>query len=184
MLERILIAGFGGQGIISMGKFLAAVAVDHVPHVTFFPSYGIEVRGGTSNCQVVLASEEIASPVPDRVDSLIVMNQQSLDRFAERLVEGGLLVVDSTLCTAEARPDAVTVPATELANGMGDTRVANTFLIGVYLTRRPLLPVAAVEREMERVLRGKGEHLLALNRRALHAGLEAGAPRRGARGGG
>jgi 2-oxoglutarate ferredoxin oxidoreductase subunit gamma len=181
MLERILIGGSGGQGIISMGKFLAAVAIRHVPHVTFYPSYGIEVRGGTSNCQVVLSTEEIASPVPDLVDTLIVMNAQSLNRFATRLAAGGLLLLDSSLCNAARHPGAVTVAATERANTMGDTRVANSILIGAYLACRPLLPVEAVEREMARVLRGKGDALVALNHRALHAGLRAGAGAEGAK---
>ena len=173
MLERILIGGSGGQGIISMGKFISAVALNHVPHVTFFPSYGIEVRGGTSNCQIVLSSHEIASPVTEQLDTLIVMNQQALDRFADQLTDGGLLLINASLCEAVERNGAVAVKATDMADELGDTRVANSIMIGAYLARRPVLPVDAVEQEIRRVLAGKDDALIDLNRRAFHAGLES-----------
>jgi 2-oxoglutarate ferredoxin oxidoreductase subunit gamma len=173
MLERILIGGSGGQGIISMGRLLAAVAMEHVPHVTFFPSYGIEVRGGTSNCQIVLSSGEIASPVPDEVDTLIAMNQQSLDRFAGQRVAGGLLLVNASLCPeATAAGGAVLVKATDMANDLGDVRVANSIMLGVYQARRPILPLAAMEQEIRNMLAEKGDALIDLNLRAFRAGLE------------
>ena len=94
MLERIFIAGSGGQGVLTTGKLLASVAVDHVDHLTFFPSYGAEVRGGTSNCQVVFSSNEIASPVSEEFDTLIIMNQESANVFLDRQTPDALVLLN------------------------------------------------------------------------------------------
>ena len=90
MLERVIFAGFGGQGVLTIGKMVAELGMDAFPQVTYFPSYGTEVRGGTANCQVILSSREIASPIVDTADSLILMNQPSLEKFFPLLKRGGI----------------------------------------------------------------------------------------------
>jgi 2-oxoglutarate ferredoxin oxidoreductase subunit gamma len=171
MLERVIIAGSGGQGIVLIGRLLATVAVQNVPHVTFFPAYGAEVRGGVSNCHVVLSSEEIASPLSERFDTLIIMNQESLAVYQGMLVPGGLGIVNSSLCKASKIPSAVAIPATEIANDLGDTRVANFIMLGAYVARKPLVQPAQVESAIREFLAGKSEDLVALNTKAFHAGL-------------
>jgi len=172
MLERLLIAGSGGQGVILAGRIVASAAMRSVPHVTFFPSYGAEVRGGTSNCQTVLSTDEIHSPLPSRVDSMIVMNQPSMERYRKMLVRGGLMIENSTLC---GRPPgataAISVPATEMAESLGSIRAANMILLGVYLRRKKLIPVEDVESEIRSAFVGKDDSLLKINIEAFHAGL-------------
>ena len=140
MHERVIIAGAGGQGIILTGKLLASAALQHVAHITFFPSYGAEVRGGVSKCQVVLSSEEIASPVSARFDSAIIMNQASLDRYLPNVEPGGVVIVNASLCRPPPGTAAVAVPATEQAIELGDVRVANFIMLGACLRMKPLVP--------------------------------------------
>ena len=120
--HRLIVAGFGGQGVLSLGKLLCISAMAEGKTVTYLPSYGAEVRGGTANCQVTISSGSIYSPLVERADSLIILNQLSYDRFAARLREGGLMVVNSSAIDArEGNGDGrmVAVPATELAAQMG-----------------------------------------------------------------
>jgi 2-oxoglutarate ferredoxin oxidoreductase subunit gamma len=174
MLERLLIAGSGGQGVLLIGRTLAAVALDDLPHVTFFPSYGIEVRGGTSNCQVVMSSDPIPSPVCEQFDSMMLMNEESAGRFLPRLVPGGLAVLNSSLCRPSDRPGAAAVAATDLANGLGDIRVANLVMLGAYLARRHILPAGAEERKIRDHLSARvGASMLELNIKALRAGMRS-----------
>jgi len=175
MEERILIAGSGGQGALTIGKFIAQVAMaDH--RVTFFPSYGAEVRGGTAHCHVVISDHEIANPVVDEATVLVLMNQMSYRRFASRLRPDGLLVVNSTMVRAEpatACGQLVAVPASQLASEMGDLRVANVILLGAMNTARPLLDEQAVYRTMEEVLGhdASKSRLLDLNKQAYQVGV-------------
>jgi 2-oxoglutarate ferredoxin oxidoreductase subunit gamma len=171
MLERVLIAGSGGQGIILAGKLLAAASVEDVPHVTFFPAYGAEVRGGTSNCQVIFSSREIASPVSEALDSMLLMNQASVNRFLPRIVPGGLLIVNTSLSALPDIPDTVSVAATELADDLGDPRVANTIMLGAYLARKGTPRTASVEQTIKETLAGKKQDLIELNIKALQLGL-------------
>ena len=151
MEERILIAGAGGQGALTIGKFLATVAMaSH--QVTFFPSYGAEVRGGTAHCHVVLSGEEIFNPVVDEASVLIVMNQMSYRRFLPRLRHDGLLLLNSSMVRPEPPPECgqlVAVPATQLASEMGNIRVANVILLGVMNTLKPLVDERAIFAAME-----------------------------------
>ena len=103
-LTRIVMAGAGGQGIIFLGKLLANAAVDAIPHVTYFPSYGAEVRGGNSHCQVILSPDEISSPVAEEFEAMILMNQQSVDKFLPCLEGKGLAVINSSLCNPGGKP--------------------------------------------------------------------------------
>ncbi len=173
MHERILVAGSGGQGIILSGKLLARVAIKNVPHITFIPAYGAEVRGGTSNCQVVLSSNEISSPVSEQFDSMLIMNQASLDKFLPQLVPGGQLIVNSSLCKPPHGMDAISIKATEIADDLGDTRVANFIMLGKYLAISKMASPGDFEKIVSALLAGKDKSLIELNMKAFRTGLEA-----------
>lgn len=175
MTERMIMAGWGGQGLMTLGKLLANVAMNEGKHVTYFPSYGAEVRGGTANCQVVMSDEPIYSPVVERADSLIIMNQPSYDRFESRIAPSGLMVLNTSMVTCETAHDDVTVarvPATDLANEIGNIRVANMIMLGAYLEQRKSLPVSAVRAYLSKIFTGPKAALVELNLQALRCGME------------
>ncbi len=175
MLERVLIAGSGGQGIIVTGKILASASTRTLPCVTFFPSYGAEVRGGTSNCQIVLSTNEIPCPVPSRVDSMIIMNQPSMDRYRKMLVHGGLMIVNATLCVSPAKmAGTIAVPATGMAERLGNIKAANMILLGVYAAHRKVIPAEHVEAEIRAAFSERDARLLSVNLEAFRAGLAYG----------
>jgi len=174
MLERILIVGSGGQGVILIGRLLATIAVRSTRHVTFFPSYGAEVRGGTSACQVILSSKEIASPLSETFDSIIVMNQSSVERFCKNVTKECLAVVNTSLCSppricSNIRP----VEATRLADSLGDTRVANFIMLGSFIASKPVIKPLQVEKGIRELLTGKNMALIELNIKAFRTGLQS-----------
>jgi len=189
--EEVIIAGFGGQGIILAGRLLAQTAMNAGKEVTFMPSYGAEVRGGTANCMVIIAEKEIACPVIGKPNSVIAMNKASLDKFAPRLKNGGLLVINSSLIDSEPqsilRPsgaaedglddsiEIIAVPADELAVQLGSQKAANMVALGVYLQKRTtmggLTPDAAVE-ALPNVLAKRYHKTLPVNAEALRRGAE------------
>jgi len=172
MLERILITGAGGQGVVLIGRLLASVAVRTMPHVTFFPSYGAEVRGGTSACQVILSSREIASPLSEKFDSIIVMNQAGLDRFVRQMTRGCLVIINKSMCEKPSVPSKmVTVDATKTADSLGDTRVANFIMLGAFLGVKPLVSIQDTEEAIRELLTGKDPSLIELNIKAFRSGL-------------
>jgi 2-oxoglutarate ferredoxin oxidoreductase subunit gamma len=172
MLERILIAGSGGQGIVLAGKILATAAVQQVPHVTFFPAYGAEVRGGTSNCQVILSSGEIASPTAEQFDTLILMNAESMDRYLALRAPDSLVLANSSLCNPPEGEGVVPVPATNIADGMGNARAANLIMLGILLSRKPMVTSACVEQELQCIFSRKSPVIMEMNLRAFRAGLQ------------
>jgi 2-oxoglutarate ferredoxin oxidoreductase subunit gamma len=174
--ERLIISGFGGQGVMTIGKFAASLAMDDGREVTFFPSYGAEVRGGTAHCHLIVSDEPIISPLVEEADSLIVMNQLSYDRFRPLLRAGGLLVLNSSLAEIDpakekAGAERVAVPATEIANEMGNVRVANVIIFGAYCARRKLLDPDRVLAGIDTVL-SERKHLQEINRLAFQKGME------------
>ena len=171
MLERILIAGEGGQGVILIGRLLASVAVKTIEHVTFFPSYGAEVRGGTSYCHVIMSSTEIASPLAGRFDSMIIMNQESANKFLPHRGKNCLVVVNSSLCAMPKGTSVLGISATELANELGNTCTANFIMLGAYLARKPVVLRADVEKSTRSMLSGKNQALVDLNIQAFRVGL-------------
>lgn len=173
MLERLLIAGSGGQGIILIGRLLAAASIKNSPHVTFFPAYGAEVRGGTSNCHVVLSSNEIASPLPEELDSMILMNQASVDKFLPMMTKRCLVLINGSMCKAPDRVSAISIPATDRANQMGHTRTANFIMLGAYLARKRLMPPDDIETGIAAAFSGKDHALTEINTRAFRIGLES-----------
>jgi 2-oxoglutarate ferredoxin oxidoreductase subunit gamma len=181
METNLLVAGFGGQGIMMLGKLLSHAACDSArKNVTFFPSYGAEQRGGTANCYVVISDEPIGVPVGDVMDDLIVMNGPSLDRFIGVLKKGGNLFINSSIVKDEiARKDVAVVkaPVTELALEMGAPRILNVVMLGVYVGYTDILDEKAVKETLLQQL-GKKENLISLNEEAFHKGLEIGKKQR------
>jgi 2-oxoglutarate ferredoxin oxidoreductase subunit gamma len=171
MLERILIAGSGGQGVLMIGKLLAGVALHHVEHVTFFPSYGAEVRGGTSHCQIILSSRKIASPVSEVFDSLIILNQASVESFLSRRTESARVLLNASLCRAEASNGFVMIDAQDQANRLGLTRVANVIMLGAYVAGNPLIPATSVEEAIRTKLAHAPNGLLDVNLKAFQTGM-------------
>lgn len=142
--QEIVFAGFGGQGILSMGKFLAYAAMDAGRSVSWLPSYGPEMRGGTANCSVIITDDSVGSPVVTRPTSLVVMNRPSLDKFEQTLRPGGVLIVDTDLVTRPAQRADVEVMglhAQVLAEGLGSKKVANMVLLGALVERTGVVDI-------------------------------------------
>ncbi len=176
LYEEVVIAGFGGQGIILAGKLLAQTAMTAGKEVTYMPSYGAEVRGGTANCMVVIAERKIACPVVGRPDSLIVMNKASLNKFTSRLKNGGLLVMNNSLIDTEPQLDdsieVIAVPADELAVELGSQKSANMVALGAYLQKRGYLSPDMAAQALPDVLAERYHKTLPVNIAALHKGAE------------
>lgn len=173
MTEKIICAGFGGQGIMAMGKVLAMSALREGKFAAWLPSYGAEVRGGTAHCMVTISDEPIASPYIERADTVIILNDPSLKRFKNALKNKGLLLVNSSLADCKGtsrRLCVVQAPMTEMANKLGLDKVANTIGIGVYLGLKKIIALSSMERSIEEVLAHR-EKLIAINKRALEDGF-------------
>jgi 2-oxoglutarate ferredoxin oxidoreductase subunit gamma len=173
MTESLVVAGFGGQGVLFAGQLVAHAALDVGLHTTWYPSYGPEMRGGTANCTVVVSDEPIGSPLVARPRAALVMNLPSLDRYEPLLAAGGVLVVNASLIDRPVRRsdiDVVLVNADDEAALLGDPRLANVLLLGALLTMRPIVPIDALEATLERILPERRKHLLAANRAALARG--------------
>jgi 2-oxoglutarate ferredoxin oxidoreductase subunit gamma len=174
--EEVIIAGFGGQGIILAGRLLAQIAMKAGKEVTYMPSYGAEMRGGTANSMVVIADEPIASPLVSRPDSAIIMNKASLNKFAPRIKTGGLLIMNSSLIDSEPdideSIDILAVPADDIAVELGSQKSANMVAIGAYLQRRGLFGPDAAAKSLPDVLAKRYHKTLPVNTEALHRGAE------------
>ncbi len=175
MQTDIIIAGFGGQGVLFAGQLLAYAAMDEGREVTWIPSYGPEMRGGTANCTVVIADEEIGSPMVSQPQALIAMNLPSLDKYEATVRAGGVLVVNASMTNRNVtRSDirSVMVPGNEIAESLGDRRMMNMVLLGGLLANLPVLPLESVERALQAHLPVRHQRLLPLNLQALHRGAE------------
>jgi 2-oxoglutarate ferredoxin oxidoreductase subunit gamma len=177
MERNLMVAGFGGQGILLLGKLLANTASDYTDkNVTFFPSYGAEMRGGTASCYVVISDEMIGAPLGDAMDDLIVMNQPSFDKYLFKLLPGGTLFINSSIVEAKTGRDDLTVisaPVTELALELGNPRVLNIAMLGVYVGYTDILPAEAVMKSITELL-SKRADMLPVNTSAFERGLDIG----------
>lgn len=176
MVERVIIGGFGGQGVIFLGKLLTQAMMDEGLHVTYFPAYGPEVRGGRANCHVIIASEPILCPVIAQPDALLIMNQITWDYYAPWLRPGGLAVMNSSMVIgtpADPSHRVVCVPATEIANDLGDVRSTNMVMLGAYNQVRELLPLDNLLAHLRSALGGAKAGLFELNCKAVLRGSEA-----------
>ncbi len=174
--QDVIIAGFGGQGVMLMGDLLAQSAMVQGLNVTYMPVYGPEMRGGTANCTVVVSEDEIGSPIIRKPLGLIIMNRPSLDKFQPRLQDGGIQVINSSLVDpALAEPDrvrTVKVPANEIADGLGNARMANMVALGAYIKATGVLPLEAVQEGLKKVIAPHYAHLIQKNAEALQAGAD------------
>lgn len=171
--HEIIFAGFGGQGVLSMGQIVAYAAMVEGKEVSWMPSYGPEMRGGTANCVVIVSPGRISSPIVTRFDSAIVLNQPSLEKFEGKVKPGGFLLYEqSTIITAPTRHDIeiLVVPAVEEAVKLQKKQVANMILLGAFLERRPLIKAENVMEALKKVLPERHHHLLPLNEKALALG--------------
>jgi len=174
MLVKTIFAGFGGQGVLSMGLNLAQAAMLEGKNVTYLPSYGAEVRGGTANCTVAISDEDIASPVASSPDFVVVMNQPSLVRFQNQIQSGGLLFINSSLIEAEISRgdiDIISVPANRIAEEMGSPRSANMVMLGAFAKKSNLVSLSSVIEELKDTLKNK-QKLITINKKALTVGYE------------
>jgi 2-oxoglutarate ferredoxin oxidoreductase subunit gamma len=172
MLIKTVFAGFGGQGVLSMGLNLAQAAMTEGKNVTYLPSYGAEVRGGTANCTVAISDEEIASPVASSPEFVVAMNKPSVTRFQNQIQSGGVLIINSTLVDAEISRgdvDVVRVPAGEIADNLGSPKSANMVMLGTFIKKSNLVSISTVIEELKNTLKKK-EKLIAINEKALMAG--------------
>lgn len=175
MTEEIIIAGFGGQGVLSMGKILAYSGIMEGKEVTWFPSYGPEMRGGTANVTVILSDTRISSPILQHFDSAIILNQQSLDKFEKAVKPGGTLLYDPNgIVNPPTRNDIniYKVEATRAAVEMGNPKVFNMIVFGSYLKARPIVTLDNVEKGLEKSLPERYHKLIPLNLEAIRKGQE------------
>jgi 2-oxoglutarate ferredoxin oxidoreductase subunit gamma len=173
MQTEVIFAGFGGQGVLFAGQLLAYAALDAGKEVTWIPSYGPEMRGGTANCTVVVADEEIGSPLVRNPQAAIVMNLPSLDKYEPMVASGGVLIANSSLTNREAQRDdldCVFIPANEIAEEIGNKRLINVIMLGALLAKLPVLPFEDIESALENHLPERHKRLLPLNLEALRRG--------------
>ncbi len=172
---RLIAAGSGGQGILTLAKLLCTAAMNEGKTVTYFPSYGAEVRGGTANCQVVLSNRHIHAPLVEHAHSLIVLNQPSYERFLPRLMPGGLLVANTSAVELAAEPPGhatiVAVPAAEAAARMGDVRVGNVIMLGAFAAACRVVSQEACRDALREQFVGRRAAMLDLNLAAFQAGV-------------
>ncbi len=173
MLHEILIAGFGGQGVMSMGMLLAYAGMTEGLKTSWMPSYGPEMRGGTANCSVVIASDAIGSPLVTEPSGLVVMNLPSLEKFERKVKPGGLMVINSSLVKKKASRDDIEVlyvPANDIADELGNPRVANMVALGAFVAKLRPVKLDSVKASLKKVLPERRHDLIPLNERALDRG--------------
>jgi len=174
-----MIAGFGGQGVLLAGKLLAHAGMLEGKHVTWFPSYGAEIRGGTANCTVIIADQEIGSPVVVSPSAMLVLNEASCLKFEQRIRPGGLLFLNTSLVAhPSSRPDItrIEVRANDIAGELGDIRIANMVMLGAFLKKTGVVTLGSVLNALKAVLPPRRHSLLPLNERALQCGGEVCGP--------
>ena len=174
MTKQILLAGFGGQGILFSGKFLAYEGLLEGKELSWLPSYGPEMRGGTANCSVILSDEPVGSPIVTDPDILIAMNLPSLDKYEDATVAGGQIFVDSSLIDRKVeRTDVETyyIPATKMASDEGLTGLANMIIIGHMIAKSGIVPEENIEKAMHKVVPATKQNMFDLNMKAVQLGF-------------
>jgi len=175
MQTEILIAGFGGQGVLLGGQLIAYAGMDSGKEVTWIPSYGPEMRGGTANCTAIVSDEEIGSPLVHYPQAVIAMSLPSLDKYEHEVIPGGVLIVNSSMVNRPVmRRDIypILIPGNEIAESLGDRRMTNMVLLGGLLANLPFLTIESIEKALKEHLPVRHHRLLPLNFQALHRGAE------------
>jgi 2-oxoglutarate ferredoxin oxidoreductase subunit gamma len=175
MTSEIICAGFGGQGVLLMGQIIAYAGMVEDKNVSWMPSYGPEMRGGTANCCVIVSDDPVGSPVVTEADAVIVMNKPSLDKYESALKPGGTLFINSSLIDKKATRSDVNVhyiPVNDIATEIGNPRVANIVMLGAYIASSAAVSKDSVIKAVEYVL-GKGKsHLIPINEKAFDEGAK------------
>lgn len=174
--HRLIAAGFGGQGILTLGKLLCKAALGEGKQVAYLPSYGSEVRGGTANCQIVIGTSTIYSPTVEAADELVILNQLSYEKFADRLKDDGVMVANTSgVELADSHvdsPQVIGLPATDMAADLGNIQVANIVMLGGFLAARPLVTRESALAALRELLGERKADMMPLNERAFDQGAE------------
>ncbi|MFH6767753.1 2-oxoacid:acceptor oxidoreductase family protein [Gaetbulibacter aquiaggeris] len=175
MTEEIIIAGFGGQGVLSMGKILAYSGIMEDQEVSWMPSYGPEMRGGTANVTVILSDERISSPYLKLFDTAIILNQQSMDKFENSVKPGGLLIYDPNGISHHPTRNDIQIfqiEGTKIAAEMENKKIFNMVILGGFLKKKPIVKIENVIAGLKKSLSERYHHLIPLNEKAIHVGME------------
>ncbi len=175
MNEELIIAGFGGQGVLSMGMTLAYAGMVEDKEVIWMPSYGPEMRGGTANCIVVVSDEKVSSPIINKFDTIIILNQPSMDKFESAAKPGGNIIYEANNIINPPTREDVTVwkiPAAEEAKKLNNPRTMNMIVLGAFLAVKPIIKVDSILEALTKVLPERHHHLIPLNEQALNRGME------------
>ena len=175
MTHELLIAGFGGQGVLSLGMALGYAGMVEGKEISWMPSYGPEMRGGTANCIVIVSDKQISSPIVTTFDTVVALNQPSMDKFENSVRPGGFLLYDSTnIISPPTRSDihVVPVPASDEAVRMQNTKIMNMIVLGSFIEQTHLVAIGSVMQALKKVLPERYHHLLPLNEQALRRGME------------
>ena len=173
--HEMICAGFGGQGVLLMGQLVAYAGMNEGKNVSWLPSYGPEMRGGTANCNVVVSDAEVGSPVVTQGDGVVVMNLPSLEKYEKNVKPGGKLFINSSLIDKKAERTDIEVyyvPASEIADELGNSRVANIVMLGAYLAKTGVVSPDTVIQCLAASFGEKKAHLIPLNRQAIEKGAE------------
>jgi len=174
MNEELIVAGFGGQGVLSMGMTLAYAGMVEDKQVAWIPSYGPEMRGGTANCTVIVSDTNVSSPIISSYDTAIVLNQPSLEKFEPKVKPGGILIYESNnIMTPPAREDIgiIALPAAIEAGKIGNAKTMNMIILGAFLSKKPLVSTKSIIEGLSKVLPERNHHLLPINEKALKHGM-------------
>ena len=178
MTKQFIFAGFGGQGMLLIGKFVAMACMLDGKHVSWLPSYGPEMRGGTANCSVIVSDDPVASPLVDKADVIVAMNRPSLDKFEEHVKPGGVLVINSSIIDRKAERDDIQVvycDATRIAEAVGNPKGANVAILGAMLQKVPVVDDEKMSEAIRIELGERKAKFLPGNMKALQAGKDAAA---------
>lgn len=174
MTHEVILAGFGGQGILSAGRLLAQAGMHDGKQVSWLPSYGPEMRGGTANSSVVISDSPVDSPVLNSCNALIVMNKPSLDKFESWVVKGGIVIIDSSIIDRDIRRDDIKsflIPATKMASELGNTAYANVYLLGKLIQERQIVTLENFEKALYEILPAKKHSMIPEEMKVLKIGM-------------
>jgi 2-oxoglutarate ferredoxin oxidoreductase subunit gamma len=175
MTKKTIFSGFGGQGVLMMGYVLAVAAMRDGKEVTFLPSYGAEVRGGTANCTVVVSDEEIFSPVASSPDYAVIMNKPSLLKYEGMIKEGGIVILNSSMVDRvppRSNLEVVKVPANDIAKELGSDRTINMIMLGAFVAKTGITSLDSIMNGLTEIVKGKKPSVMKLNRMGLDKGSE------------
>ena len=173
MTHEIIMAGFGGQGVMSMGKILAEAALKEGKNVSWLPSYGPEMRGGTANCNVIVSDEPVGAPVVSEATAALILNRPSLAKFEDAVVPGGVLIINSSLVEQKASREDIKVyyvPANDIANELGNGRIVNMVMLGAYLEASGAAKQDTIMEIITEIFSGKKASVIPVNKEALVRG--------------